>query len=240
MIGPLAPAHLALVLVAAAGTVLLGAALAMVRAARRRHATHTISAATVADAWGRWADGRDLSDPERALRNALLELLDAAALAAVRDDLERLEVETLARDRPLLAVREELMASVDRRMLNTEVLRLPDAVKARVRAHSQELQQSDAEARRYIAANEWRLHVLREYAALRYGDKADGDWFAVYERAAQLKQRSLRSALERALEGGASDPRAAQIASVDDELKRRLLTVPPGARFPTGSARDVA
>ena len=224
------------VLVVAIGLVALGAAAALVWAARRRRLTWTISDATVEDAWTRWMDGGQLSDAERLLRGALLELLDQPTLAAVHADLQRLEAETIVKAQPLTAVREELMASVDRRMLNTEILRLPDEVKARVRAQSTELHQSDGETRRYIAANEWRLHVLREYAALRYGDKASNDWFAVYERAAQLKQRNLRAILERALSGDTqsgdtSDPRGAQFALVEGELRQRLLRVPPGMRF---------
>jgi hypothetical protein len=219
------------VLVIAIGLVAVGAAAALVWAARRRRLTWTISDATVEDAWVRWMDGGQLSDAERLLRGALLELLDQPTLAAVHADLQRLEAETMVKAQPLTAVREELMASVDRRMLNTEILRLPDEVKARVRAQSTELHQSDGETRRYIAANEWRLHVLREYAALRYGDKASNDWFAVYERAAQLKQRNLRAILERALSGDTSDPRGAQFAMVEGELRQRLLRVPPGMRF---------
>lgn len=222
---------LLLILVCAVGLVAMGAAAALVWSAHRRRRTWTISDATVEDAWARWMDGGQLSDAERLLRGALLELLDPTTLAAVQADLNRLEAETIAKAQPLTAVREELMASVDRRMLNTEILRLPEEVKARVRAQSTELHQSDGETRRYIAANEWRLHVLREYAALRYGDKASNDWFAVYERAAQLKQRNLRAILERALSGDTSDPHSAKFALVEGELRQRLLRVPPGMQF---------
>ena len=222
---------LLIIVVIAIGLVAVGAATALAWAARRRRLTHTISDATVEDAWQRWMDGGQLSDAERLLRGALLELLDQPTLVAVRTDLERLAAETMGKAQPLAAVREELMASVDRRMLNTEILRLPEEVKVRVRAQSTELHQTDGETRRYIAANEWRLHVLREYAALRYGDKASNDWFAVYERAAQLKQRNLRAILERALSGDTSDPHSAQFALVEGELRQRLLKVPPGMRF---------
>lgn len=197
----------------------------------QRRRTHTISDATVDDAWTRWIDGRDLADAERALRSALLELLDPAALAAVLADLRQLESATVAQRAPLRSVREELMASVDRRLLNTEILRLSEVQRAEIRARSLDALQNDQDARRYIAANEWRLHVLREYAALRYGDKASNDWFAVYERAAQLKRPAVRAFLERSLAGDGADPRDSAIRTVDQELKRRLLQVPPGAQF---------
>jgi hypothetical protein len=225
-------------LLIAIGLVAAGAAAALAWAARRRRLTWTISDATVDDAWARWIDGGQLSDAERLLRGALLELLDQPTLAAVRADLNRLTAETINQAQPLTAVREELMASVDRRMLNTEILRLPEEIKARVRAQSTELHQTDGETRRYIAANEWRLHVLREYAALRYGDKASNDWFAVYERAAQLKQRNLRAILERALSGDTSDAHSAQFAMVEGELRQRLLKVPPGLRFRSPTPAD--
>lgn len=224
-----------LLLVTLLVTVLVVAALAlalrMAWATHRRRRTHTISDATVDDAWTRWIDGRELSDAERTLRAALLELLDPAALAAVLADLRQLELVTVTQRAPLHAVREELMASVDRRMLNTEILRLSDAQRTEIRARSSDALQSDGDARRYIAANEWRLHVLREYAALRFGDKASNDWFAVYERAAQLKRPALRAFLERSLAGDGADARDSAIRTVDLELKRRLLQVPPGAQF---------
>lgn len=216
----------------------LAFALAMARAIHRRRRSHIISDATIDDAWTRWTDGRGLSDAERTLRSALLELLDPATLAAVLTDLRRLEAATAAASAPLVAVREEIMASVDRRMLNAEILRLSDSQRAEVRARSSDALQTDGDARRYIAANEWRLHVLREYAALRFGDKASNDWYSVYERAAQLKQPSVRAFLERSLAGDAADPRESAIRTVDQELKRRLLQLPPGAQFrgtPTGA-----
>jgi hypothetical protein len=222
---------LAALLLTALVLVALGVALVMLRGVQRRRRTFTISDATIDDAWTRWIDGRELSDAERTLRAALLELLDPPTLAAVLADLRRLETETVAARAPLVAVREEIMASVDRRMLNTEILRLSDAQRAEVRARSSDALQSDGDARRYIAANEWRLHVLREYAALRYGDKAANDWFAVYERAAQLKRASVRAFLERSLAGDDADPRESAIRTVDQELKRRLLQLPPGAQF---------
>jgi len=221
----------ATVVLTAFATVAVGIALTVALALRRRRRTHTISDATIDDAWARWIDGRRLSDGERVLRAALLELLDAATLAAVLTDLRRLEAATLGERAPLVAVREELMASVDRRMLNAEILRLSDVQRAAIRARSSDAIQSDDETRRYIAANEWRLHVLREYSALRYGDKAASDWFTVYERAAQLKQPSVRAFLERSLAGDLADPRETAIRSVDLELRRRLLQVAPGMRF---------
>lgn len=218
----------------------LGVALAMLRAAHLRRRTFTISDATIEDAWTRWIDGRALSDAERTLRTALLELLDPPTLAAVLADLRRLESAAVAAKAPLVAVREEIMASVDRRMLNTEILRLSEAQRAEVRARSSDALQSDGDARRYIAANEWRLHVLREYAALRFGDKASNDWFAVYERAAQLKRPSVRAFLERSLAGDAADPREPALRAVDQELRRRLLELPPGAQFRGPSASPSA
>lgn len=212
-------------------TIAVGVAVALALALRRRRQTHTISDATIDDAWSRWIDGRRLSDGERVLRSALLELLDAATLAAVLTDLRHLEATTVVQRAPLVALREELMASVDRRMFNAEILRLTEAQRAQIRAQSSDAIQSDGETRRYIAANEWRLHVLREYSALRYGDKAASDWFTVYERAAQLKQPSVRAFLERSLAGDAADSREAAIRTVDQELRRRLLQVAPGMKF---------
>jgi hypothetical protein len=210
-------------------------AVLLFRRLRRPRGMAAISDATMGDAWSRWMDGEALSGDERTLRAEFFRLLDPRTIEAVREDLAALEASTLAERFPLAAIRKELMASVDRRMLNTEILRLPEELKRRLRAHSGELLQSDDETCVYIAANELRLAVLREYAALRYGDKSPGDWFAVYERASQLKQRSARSFIEKSLAGdpGApTDPRHHAITLVDHELRARLLRVPPGTRFP--------
>lgn len=217
---------------------LLGVAAALgwllYRSLRRPPYSVAISDASMQDAWARWMDGGELSEVERVLRSELFRLLDERTMAAVRDDLLGLEATAFAASFPLTAIRKELMASVDRRMLNTEILRLPEELKVRLRAHSVDLLQSDAEAALYIAANELRMVVLRDYAALRYGDKSPGDWFAVYERAARLKQRSARSFIEKSLAGdpdAPADPRHQAMTLVDHELRNRLLRVPPGTRF---------
>lgn len=204
------------------------------RSLRRPPYSVAISDASMQDAWSRWMDGGELSEVERVLRSELFRLLDERTMAAVRDDLLGLEATAFAAQFPLTAIRKELMASVDRRMLNTEILRLPEELKLRLRAHSVDVIQSDAGAALYIAANELRMVVLRDYAALRYGDKTPGDWFAVYERAARLKQRSARSFIEKSLAGdpdAPADPRHQAMTLVDHELRNRLLRVPPGTQF---------
>jgi hypothetical protein len=205
------------------------------RRLRRLGPPVAISDARMSEAWMRWMDGGELSDNERVLRAEFFRLLDERTMHAVRDDLLALESATAAERFPLTAIRKELMASVDRRMLNTEILRLPEELKRRLRAQSADLLQTDAETQTYIAANELRLAVLRDYAALRYGDKSPGDWFAVYQKASRLKQRSARSFIEKSLAGdpdAPSDARHHAMTLVDHELRARLLKVPPGTRFP--------
>lgn len=190
--------------------------------------------------WDTWIGSAELPEEERLKRDALLRQLDAETLAAIRADLVRLETEELSAGQPLVALRRELMASVDRRMLNLEILNLPEKVKSRLRATSSEVLQTDAQAVRYLAANELRMAVLREYAALRFGDRNPDDWFAVYEQASRYKQRSARAFFERCLAGetdfSLDDARHQAITAVDDQLRRRLLQVPPGTVFP-GLAR---
>lgn len=224
---------LALLLV---GLVLLGlVAWTLWQRLRRPPYSTAISDATIDDAWLRWMEGAGLSEAEHVLRDELFRLLDAQTMTAVRADLLAMEATTFAAEFPLTAVRKEMMASVDRRVLNTEILRLPEALKQRLRAQSADVLQNDNAAALYVAANELRLAVLRDYAALRYGDKSPGDWFVVYERASRLKQRSARAFIERSLAGAPdapADPRHQAITLVDHELRDRLLRVPPGTRFP--------
>lgn len=160
--------------------------------------------------------------------------LDDVALDAIRGDLLEFEARLGHVDKPLQIIRQELMQAVDRRMLNTQIMELPDDVRQRLREQTPDVPGSDAEANRYIVANELRLQLLREYSARRFGDRADRDWFVIYEEASRLKQRSARDYIERALAGAdapAADSRYQAMVMVDGQLRSRLLQVLPGTSF---------
>lgn len=161
--------------------------------------------------------------------------LDAAALEAVHANLMGFEAKLDHEVQPLQALRRELMDSLDRQVLNTELLNLPPEMRARLRQQNDAVLQNDDEARTYLAANALRMAVLREYARQRFGDCVDGDWFDVYAKAAHLRQRNTRNYLERALDGAqnASDEARFQAMTLkDSEIRARLLQVPAGTRFP--------
>ena len=185
-------------------------------------------------AWRAWMDLEPLDDKERTRRLGLLEHLNEAVRVSVHSNLLEFEALLKADKAPLLTLRRELMDSVDRRLLNLEILQLPPEVRQRLRAQSGDMLQTDEEAGTYIAANEVRMAVLREYAARRFGDRADGDWFHVYEKASRLKQRGARNFIQRTLNGtqtGADDVRYQNMTRVDQEIRTRLLKVPAGTRF---------
>ena len=78
------------------------------------------------------------------------------------------------------------------------------------------------------------MGVLLEYSSLRFGDRAEGDWFDVYEKASRLKQRSARNFIQRTLNGtqtGEDDARYQSMTRVDQEIRTRLLKVPAGTSF---------
>jgi len=161
--------------------------------------------------------------------------LGADVLHAVHANLLAIEASLGEAAQPLQALRRELMDSLDRQVLNGEILKLPAELRARLRQHNQTLLQTDAEAGAYLAANALRIDVLREYASQRFGDRVNGDWFDVYARAAQLRQRNTRNYIERALGGGndaSDDARFEAMTLKDSEIRVRLLQVPPGTRFP--------
>lgn len=161
--------------------------------------------------------------------------LDASALQAVHANLIEVEARVGNSAQPLRALRRELMDSLDRQVLNTEILNLPEELRARLRQQNDAMLQNDDEARAYLVANGLRIAVLREYASQRFDDRADGDWFDVYTRAAHLRQRNTRHYIERTL-GGAHDARDdARLEAMtvkDGEIRARLLQVPAGTRFP--------
>jgi len=191
-------------------------------------------------AWNAWLDFAPLDETECAGRQALLAEMNDAVRESVHSNLLDFEMGLGAEADPLQALRRELMDSVDRRLLNTEILGLPPEVRSKLRQQSPDILQSDEEARTYIAANEVRMAVLREYGARRFCDRAEDDWFAVYERASRLKQRGARNFIQRTLNGtqtGADDARYQNMTRVDHEIRARLLRVPAGTRF-TGLAEQ--
>ena len=202
---------------------------------QQRSHRQMLRAVRMEDAWQSWLNSAHLTAADRASRELLLTHMAAAVRESVHRSLLELELRLQADPTPLTTIRKELMDSVDRRVLNTEILGLPEEVRTRLRQHSQEMLQSDAEARTYIAANELRMLVLREYAALRFGDRAAGDWFDVYVKASSLRQRSTRLHIKRTLNGSQStldDIRYQTITRMDQEIRARLLQVPAGTRFP--------
>ncbi|MDX1443624.1 MAG: hypothetical protein R3270_07595 [Gammaproteobacteria bacterium] len=184
--------------------------------------------------WDEWLQGENLDDAERARRQAIWTEVPAETRQDVLDDLLRFEERALESPRPLITIRKEIMDSVDRRLLNQEILALPPELKQQLRDSSSEALQNDHDAWLYISANELRLEILRELAARRFGDAAENGWFTVYEKAGRLKQRSLRHFLRRSIAGElheAEDSRQQAITMVDGALRARLLDVAPGTEF---------
>ena len=199
--------------------------------------------ARMEQAWDSWLALQSLDEAERGRRQALLAEMNEAVRESVRQNLQDFEAALDAESEPLQALRRELMDSVDRRLLNTEILGLPAEVRGKLRQQSPDILQSDEEARTYIAANEVRMAVLREYGARRFGDRAEDDWFAVYERASRLKQRGARNFIQRTLNGtqtGADDARYQNMTRVDHEIRERLLRVPAGTSFTGLAAQKLA
>ncbi|HEV2111718.1 MAG TPA: hypothetical protein VGT99_10230 [Gammaproteobacteria bacterium] len=190
--------------------------------------------ARMEQAWAAWFVFDGLPEKQLALRQGLLAQMNDAVRDSVHSNLLEFEAGLKADKTPLQMLRRELMDSVDRRLLNMEILLLPPEVRQRLRAQSRDMLQDDDEARTYIAANEMRMGVLREYAAQRFGDRADGDWFDVYEKASRLKQRGARNFIQRTLNGTQSsedDARYQSMTRVDQEIRTRLLKVPAGTCF---------
>lgn len=221
------------------GALLIAVTILLVRAIlRRRPQTDTLSTlvedTSLDVVWHEWPQAPGQSDAERSRRQALFTLVTSEHREAVRDDLLRFEEQALARKEPLLAIRTELMDSIDRRMLNREILTLPENLKRQLRAQSGDVIATDEQAEAYLAANELRLEVLREYAARRYGDRAPNDWYAVYERASRLKQRTARNFITRSASGELDQDQNARqqaIGLVDSQLRAHLLKVAPGTQF---------
>lgn len=186
-------------------------------------------------AWQSWLTNVRMDEAQCRVCADLLNAVNDDVAESVHTSLLEFEESLRTDAKPMLRVRGELMDSIDRRQLNSEILKLSADMRANLRKSHPEILQTDEATRTYILANELRIAVLREYAGLRYGDCADGDWFAVYQKASRLRQRSIRNYIERALGGTQSatdDARFHTMTLMDSEIRTRLLQVPPGTRFP--------
>ena len=213
----------ALVLAAACSTALLAFWLLAGFRRRPRHVT-------MEDTWRAWWHG-----PGHARETESTDMLNAGVRESVHQSLLELESRLARETQPMLALRVELMDSIDRQQLNAEILNLSADRRAVLRRQHPEILQTDEEAHTYIYANELRISVLREYAGMQYGDAAEGDWFHVYQRASGLRQRGTRGFIERTVDGrqtSMDDLRFQTMSLMDGEIRRRLLQVPAGARFP--------
>jgi len=214
--------------------VLTGVALVLRRQKRQRPYSTVIDAdVTMVRIWAEWMEA-DLESSQHKLRAEARRILAPHQRQAIYDDLLEFEQKVLDGQYPLTRLREEIMASVDRRMINVEILKLSEEDKSRLREAQSDVIQTDSHAREYILANELRLALLREFAAKRYGDRAEDDWLHVYERAAQYKRRLTKARILQGLEASEeSDQESRQqaIDVVDRQLQLRLLQVPPGTTF---------
>lgn len=198
-----------------------------------------VSPIGIEDIWETWRAGTLVPAAAFVGEQPPAVTLDAAALAGVRRDLIETEARIWRDARPLEALRREIMAGVDRRMINQEILALPEAARASLRGRSADVIASDAEAQRYLAANDLRTRLLRYYGAAKFADRADNDWYQLYEQAARLKSRGLRNFLTQQLSANGSDGRYQAMTLVGEQLKQRLLAVPPGTSFPRRNAESM-
>jgi hypothetical protein len=186
------------------------------------------------DTWHIWINS-GATNTQSNTQAGLMNAVNEQVRESVHQSLLELENRLLSDPQPMLAARRELMDSLDRRQLNSELLKLPMKTRSDLRKNHPDIIQTDEAAHIYIVANEMRIAVLREYASLRFGDRADGDWFDVYQKASSLRQRGTRDYIERASGGtqdATDDMRFQTMTQMDSEIRHRLLQVPAGTCFP--------
>jgi len=168
--------------------------------------------------------------------------LEQDALNVLREDLHRhIRAWTaLDRDEGLLQARNELMDGTERLLLQRTLRGLDPDVRASVASKMPEFRPVAEDLDRYLAAEALRLDVLRAWMGLYYGDRARGDWYDVYCKAAEMRLESIGRDFER-IAGmpvyKAEDNRDAAIRGINASLRLRLLQMPPGARVGRPSLR---
>lgn len=178
------------------------------------------AAVDIDDIWQAWRQG--VLAPAAAFADETpATTLDDAALANVRDELIETASRVLGQPQPLTALREEIMAAIDRRMLLLEGLAAHgDAGSA----------SATAKVHRDLAANTLRTRLLRYYGAAKFGDRAEHDWYDVYQQAAQLKRQSFRNFVMQS-EADPGNGRYRTAVIVGEHIRQQLLATPPGTSF---------
>ncbi|MGH8370952.1 MAG: hypothetical protein ACRESC_08210, partial [Gammaproteobacteria bacterium] len=106
-------------------------------------------AITMESLWQAWNSLDAMNVEERSVHETLLAEVGSDDCESVHQSLLDFEASLHGEAEPMIALRKELMDSVDRRLLNTEILQLPGEVKVKLRAQSSEMLQSDSQARNY-------------------------------------------------------------------------------------------
>ncbi|MDE2234410.1 MAG: hypothetical protein KGK44_02555 [Gammaproteobacteria bacterium] len=211
------------VLLAIAGITALSASMLLAGSRRRQQVS-------MEETWHGWWQAADSAG-----RVDMAAPLDESVRESVHQSLLELERRLGKEAQPMRVLRVELMDSLDRHRLNVEILNFSADSRAVLRRQHPEILQTDEQAHTYIYANQLRISVLREYAGQQYGDAVDGDWFHVYQKASGLRQRGNRGFIERTLGGiqtSMDEVRFQAMSLMDGEIRRRLLQVPAGTRFP--------
>ena len=174
-------------------------------------------------------------DFERAWRRSKAERrpLDAEALEAVRNDvLSHIEAwVTKDPEQGRLGCRNELMNSMERICLRRALDSLDPQTRTQVAERLPEFRQFDHSQARQLKAEKFRTELLRTWTGLFYGDRARGDWYDVYAKAAEMRMNSIERDFER-IAGlpvhTAENNRDAAIRGLNAAIRLRLLQMPPG------------
>jgi len=181
----------------------------------------------------RWRPGGWKKDFDRAWRRCkgARRPLDAEALDAVRKDVLS-HIETWTGKDPeegRLACRNQLMDSMERICLRRALWALDPQTREKVGERLPEFRNLDQSQERHLEAETLRMDLLRTWTGLYYGDRARGDWYDVYIKAAEMRMDSIRRDFER-IAGlpvhTVENNRDAAIRGLNAALRLRLLQLP--------------
>ncbi len=168
--------------------------------------------------------------------------LDPGALEMVREDVLNHIGVWVKRDaeQGRLGCRTELMNSMERICLRRALSALDPHTREQVSERLPEFRQLDQNQERQLAAEKLRMDLLRTWTGLYYGDRARGDWYDVYFRAAEMRMSSIGRDLER-IAGlpvhVVENNRDAAIRGLNAAIRLRLLQMPPGRALTHRSLR---
>lgn len=183
-------------------------------------------------AWDYWMKNENrLSNEDRRIVELAEERLSESTIENIRQELLEIEERSNKAEDPLIPLRAAIMDAVDTSLLNKALTELDDEARKKVQGQLGDLYTDEIFSWGYLTKS-FLCRILRWYSALKYGDAAEGDWFASYrEIAVQRAGNIVEMILHCEADETGKEEIHALISRADekqamDQVRQRFLQAP--------------